>query len=86
MELAELLERAKRQLADTTGLKAVAVTGAVRNDQGWNVGVELLELSRIPAASDVLGDYEAVLAEDGSMLAFHRKRTRIRGEPVEDES
>ncbi len=85
MEMAEVLERGKRQLADTTGLKPMGVTRACKNDDGWHVGVELLEMARIPTATDVLADYEMLLAEDGTMLSFERKRTRLRGEPLEEQ-
>lgn len=86
MEMAELLERAKGQLHDATGLKPIAVTGVFRDEQGWHVEVEMLEMSRIPSATDVLGDYEVALAEDGGMVRFKRKRTRLRGEPIAEAS
>lgn len=83
--IGELVERAKQQLAETTGLKPVGVTKVFQDDQGWHVGVELLELARIPNATDVLGAYEVLLTEDGGMVRFERKRTRLRGEPREEE-
>ena len=42
-------------------------------------------MSRIPPATDVLGDYEVLLDDDGNMLRFERKQTRLRGEPMEKE-
>lgn len=85
MELTGILEKAKRDLAAVTGLKPGSVIQAFRDDQGWHVRVEMLEMSRLPPATDVLGDYEAVLAEDGAMLRFNRKKTRLRGEPMEEQ-
>jgi hypothetical protein len=85
MELTEILEKAKSELAAATGLKPVSVIQTFKDDQGWHVRVEMLELSRIPPATDVLGDYEAVFNEDGAMLRFGRKRTRLRGEPTEEQ-
>jgi hypothetical protein len=82
MEMIDLLERAKKQLADTTGLKPEGVVRASKDNGSWNVRVEMLEMSRIPPATDMLGDYEAVLDEGGAMLRFERKRTRLRGEPL----
>ena len=84
MELGEVSEQAKRQLANTTGLKPVAVTRFSKNEEGWHMRVEMLEMSRIPSATDVLGDYEVLLSEEGCMLRFERKRTRLRGEPMEE--
>ncbi len=86
MNLRELAERAKSQLAELTGLKPVTVTGAFKDEQGWHVAVEMLEMSRIPTATDVLGNYEVLLDDSGNMLRFERKRTRLRGEPVEKEA
>ncbi|MBI3953800.1 MAG: gas vesicle protein [Chloroflexi bacterium] len=86
MEMIELLERAKRQLAAATGLKPVEVTRASKDAQGWHVGVDMLEMSRIPAATDVLGEYDVALGEDGTMVRFARKRTRLRGAPLEEET
>lgn len=85
MQMTDLLGWAKNQLAEATGLQPVTVSGAFRDDGGWHVRVDMLEMSRIPTATDVLGEYEVVLAEDGTMLKFQRKRTRLRGEPMEEE-
>ncbi len=85
MEMIDLLERAKKQLADTTGLKPQGVVRAAKDNGSWNVRVEMLEMSRIPPATDVLGQYEVVLNEDGAMLRFERTRTRLRGEPMEEQ-
>jgi len=85
MEMKDIIEQTKKQLVDATGLKAEEVTQAFRDDQGWHVRVEMLEMSRIPPATDVLGDYEVLLDDEGNMLRFERKRTRLRGEPMEEE-
>ena len=84
MELREILEKAKGDLAAVTALKPGSVIQTFKDDQGWHVRVEMLEMSRIPPATDVLGDYEVVLGDDGDMLRFERKRTRLRGDPTEE--
>ena len=85
MQMRDLLEQAKAQLAEATGLKPVTVSSAFKDEQGWRIRVDMLEMSRIPTATDVLGDYEVFLGEDGGMLKFERKRTRLRGDPMEEE-
>jgi len=85
MEMVDVLEQAKNRLRDVTGLKVEAITRAIKDNGGWRVGVDTLEMSRIPTATDVIGDYEVLLDEDGNMLRFERKRTRLRGEPMEEE-
>jgi hypothetical protein len=86
MEMRAVLEKAKRDLAAVTGLKPESVVQTFKDDQGWHVRVEMLEMSRIPPATDVLGDYEVVLSEDGAMLRFERKRTRLRGESMAEQA
>ena len=84
MDMKELAERAKTQLAEITGLKPITVTGASRDEQGWHIALDMLEMSRIPNSTDVLGDYEVLLDDNGNMLKFERKQTRLRGEPMEE--
>jgi len=86
MDMRELAELAKGQLATVTGLKPVTVSGIFRDEQGWHVAMDLLEMSRIPPATDVVGEYEVLLDENGSMMRFDRKRTRLRGEAVAKET
>ena len=80
-------ERAKSQLAEVTGFQPVAVTGIFRDDDNvlWHVMVDMLEMSRIPTATDLLGEYEAILGEDGDMVRFERVRSRLRGDRMEEE-
>ena len=85
MNIKNLAERAKSQLAAVTGLKPVTVTGTFKDEQGWHIELDMLEMSRIPPATDVLGDYDVLVDEDGNMMKFERKRTRLRGDPMEKE-
>jgi len=85
MNMKELVERATSQLEEVTGLNAETVSAAFRDEQGWHIALDMLEMSRIPTATDVLGDYEVLLDDDGNMLKFERKKTRLRGAPMEEE-
>ncbi len=84
MEITTLVERAKQQLAALTGLKPVGVTRIAKENGGWHVAIELLEMSRIPATTDIIGCYEADLDEQGNLQQFVRQRTRVRGTPQEE--
>ncbi|MCL5264438.1 MAG: gas vesicle protein [Chloroflexi bacterium] len=84
MNLNELAESAKSQLSQVTGLKPVTVTGTTKDEQGWHVSLDMLEMSRIPPAADVLGSYDVLLDDNGHIVQFERKRTRLRGETVEE--
>lgn len=83
MDIKGLARQAKNQMAEVTGLKPVTVTGIFKDDQGWRISLDMMEMSRIPNSTDVLGDYEVVLDEAGNMLKFERKATRLRGESME---
>ncbi len=85
MDLREMLGKARSELAVVTGLKPETVIQAFKNDHSWHIRVQMLEMTRIPTSTDVLGDYEAVLNEDGAMLSFERKRARLRGDPMEEQ-
>jgi len=84
MKLAELAEGAKEQLAQVTGFKPVAVVGSYKDEEGWHISVDMLEMARLPESTDVIGTYVAVLDEKGDMVKFDKKRARLRGEPYEE--
>jgi len=85
MDIKILAEQAKSQLAEITGLKPITVTGTFKDERGWHIEMDMLEMSRIPPATDVLGDYDVLMDEDGDMVKFERKRTRLRGDRIEKE-
>jgi hypothetical protein len=73
-------------LAEVTGLEPVEVTGVARNDQGWRVTIEMLELAKIPPSADILAEYEVLVDGDGGLLSFQRMRSRLRSETVDGEA
>jgi hypothetical protein len=71
----ELAQRARRELAEITGLGAESVTALARaDDDTWSVTVELLELPRLPETDDLLGSYAAQLDDTGELLRYRRVR------------
>jgi hypothetical protein len=79
----KIAEQAKTQLTQLTGLKPETVSSLSKNPEGWHVSVDMLEMKRIPEASDVLATYEVLLDEDGNVLSFERTRRYYRGEADE---
>ncbi len=63
---------AAKQLAELTSLKFDSVSGVDKKDTGWHVTVNLVELSRIPHSTDVLGIYEVDLDAEGNLERYHR--------------
>ena len=80
-----LAERAKEQLAEVTGLSPVAAVGGFKDDEGWHLSVDVLEMARLPESTDIIGTYVVTLDPEGNMIKFEKKRARLRGESYEEE-
>jgi hypothetical protein len=81
---ASVAKHAKAELESITGLDADHVSAVLREPDGWHVTVDLVELRRIPAATDVLASYEAVLGPTGVLLSYRRIRRYFRDQMVEE--
>lgn len=81
---AAVAKYAKAELESITGLDADHVSAVLNKPDGWHVTVDLVELRRIPAATDVLASYEAVLGPTGLLLSYRRIRRYFRDQMVEE--
>lgn len=81
----DLIAGAKRQLKELTGYPVDSVTGFHKSDDGWALTVAVIELNRIPTATDVLAEYVVDLDADGDITAYRRGRRFYRGEVGEVE-
>jgi len=70
----QIARRAKEQLAELTGLKPETVSSLTKDEDGWSVTVDIIELKRIPEATDVLATYEAKLDANGDVVSYQRTR------------
>lgn len=75
----ELARRAATQVAQLTGREAEGIAGFGKADDGWRVLVDVVEISRVPSASDVVATYEVVVDDDGELIAYDRLSRYIRG-------
>jgi Gas vesicle synthesis protein GvpO len=80
MQLMEITERAKSQLATATNLEPLIVSGADKETDGWRLTVEMLELDRIPASQGVVGSYDVRLNDHGDLVTWRRTSLRKRDE------
>lgn len=71
---ADLARAAVRTVAEFTGRQPQSVLGLQRDGDGWNVTVEVLELSRVPSSTDVLASYVVTLDDDGDVVGYERRR------------
>jgi hypothetical protein len=81
----QLAQMAARQLEQVSGRRVDGVTSLEQADEGWRIGLDLVEIARIPPATDVLGNYEVVVDEDGDLVRYERIRRFIRGQAGEDQ-
>jgi Gas vesicle synthesis protein GvpO len=84
---AEIAREAREQLADLIGRRPESVLGVERDDGdegGWRVSLEVLELSRVPNSTDLLGCYVVQMDDDGELREYQRMRRYQRGQPDGD--
>lgn len=83
MMACEIARLAKDELCGITELQPDTVSGVRHEEDGWHVTVEMVDLERIPPATDVLDTYEVILSEDGDLLSYQRVKRYYRGEATE---
>ena len=83
----DLIEKARGELSKVTGLELSTTIGAVKEEKGWKVTLEMVEKHSIPDQMDILATYEVILDNDGSVIEFKRikLRKRVDTETVEVE-
>jgi hypothetical protein len=82
---ADIAALAKEQMIALTGLSANTVSGLCKDEQGWHVVLDMIELKRIPASSDVLATYDVVLDAEGNLVSYRRTRRYYRGSTEEEQ-
>ena len=79
-QLRDVVEEARLALRDLHGADAESVSFVGRSGEGWVVGLEVVEVRRIPDSTDVLATYEVELDGEGGVLRFERMRRYSRSE------
>lgn len=82
----ELARAAMTAVEELTGYRSEAATGLDWDEDAdtWRVTVEVLELSRVPNTTDVIGAYEVRLDPQGVLHGYRRLRRFSRGEIREE--
>jgi len=78
---------ARRAAESLQALISRPVEGVVevnREDDGWLVAVEVLELERVPNTNDLLGVYEVELDPYGGLQGYRRRNRYVRGSSDSD--
>jgi hypothetical protein len=74
LSAAELGRAAMTTVEELTGYEAEAVTALEWDGEFWQITVDVLELSRIPNTTDVMGQYSVRLDEGGTLRGYRRER------------
>ncbi|HUK73819.1 MAG TPA: gas vesicle protein GvpO [Streptosporangiaceae bacterium] len=72
-------QRAARQVLELTGRQPENVISIAKDEEGWQVGVEVVEMHRIPDSADILAVYHVGLDARGELVACQRERRYHRG-------
>ncbi|MEQ4715213.1 gas vesicle protein GvpO [Nonomuraea sp. B19D2] len=63
-----------RHIADLTTKQVEGVTAVQPVEDGWKIGIEVIEDRRIPSSGDILALYEAEIDTEGNLLSYRRLR------------
>jgi hypothetical protein len=81
----EAIAHVRDDLPSLLGRNVESVIGVERDDDGnWEVLVQVVELSRIPSSTDVLGAYLVTLDGSGDLVGYTRRRRYQRGQADSD--
>lgn len=76
----ELIAAAKSQLHDLTGFAVDSVASFAKAEDGWELTVAVIELSRIPPSNDMLADYAVRLDGAGDIVEYRRTGRYLRNQ------
>jgi gas vesicle protein GvpO len=79
LSAAELGQAAVTTVHELTGYEPEAITGLEWDGEFWDISVDVMELSRIPNTTDVMGSYVVQLDEQGTLRGLKRMRRFVRG-------
>jgi hypothetical protein len=81
----DAIARVRDELPELLGRPIESVLGVERDDdKNWRITVQVVELSRIPHTTDVLGAYAVTLDGDGELVGYRRTRRYHRNQADED--
>jgi hypothetical protein len=80
-----MARRAVEQVTELLGRDVEGVVSLERSDDGWRVGVEVVELRRVPSTADLLAEYDVELDSRGQLVGYRRVRRYPRGKAQDDQ-
>ena len=73
------VQAALEQFAVLTRLEPIGATGVRREEDGWSVLVDVVELERIPSTTSVMATYRVDIDDGGALTGYERLRRFTRG-------
>jgi hypothetical protein len=70
---------AVREVAALSGFEPVSIVSVERSENGWRIGVEVVESHRIPDSADILATFEVGLDAQGQLVSMRRTERYLRG-------
>ena len=84
LSAAEAIQRVREELPALLGHSVESIVGVERDEDGWMVSAQIVELARIPSSTDVLGVYSVKLDSSGELAGYERQRRYSRGQTMGD--
>ncbi|TPQ16992.1 gas vesicle protein [Streptomyces sporangiiformans] len=81
----EVARSAAHHVQLLTGKDPEVVTSLERREDGWLVGIEVVETHRIPESTDILAEYRVQLDDQGDLVSYRRSQRYSRGRAEEGE-
>lgn len=82
--LSSVVASARRDLESLLGQPVERVSSVVRDDGGWRLNIDVVELARVPDSTSVLGSYEVRLDGNGDVIEYERTRRFYRNRADEE--
>ncbi|HET6357390.1 gas vesicle protein GvpO [Streptomyces sp.] len=78
--------RAAQHVSELAGKDLEAVTSLEKKEQGWQVGIEVVESHRIPDSTDILAVYLVEMDDAGELISYRREKRHYRGRAEKSDS
>jgi len=82
MALTGLIEQAREQLSQMTGLSLGSTVSVGKEDGQWRLRIEVVEKKSLLDSQDLLATYDLAVDADGRVLDFSRVGMRRRMDPT----
>ncbi len=78
--IAAVVEAAKLQMTELTGLPTDTVSRCDRSEAGWMLNVDMLEHRSVPRTQDLLASFEVAVDPDGQVTRWRRTGRFVRAQ------